>query len=143
MTETPRHILAAAILIASGALASADTVVALRTIPVRSIITAADLGIVEGLVPGALTEASAAIGLEARVTLYQGRPILSGHLGPPALVDRNEIVVLHYDRHGLKILTEGRALDRAGKGDRVRVMNLTSRVTVTGTVTGPGEISVP
>ncbi len=126
-----------------GGAAGADTVIAARTIPARSIISPADLRLVEGASPGAFSDPAAAIGLEAQVTLYQGRPVTPGDLGPPALVDRNEIVALLFDRGGLRILTDGRALDRAGLGERVRVMNLGSRITVTGTVTGPGEISVP
>ncbi|MEM6617590.1 MAG: flagellar basal body P-ring formation chaperone FlgA [Pseudomonadota bacterium] len=126
----------------AASVALADTVIAARTVPARSIVSAVDLSMIEADVPGALTDPTSAIGLEAKVTLYQGRPVLGGHLGPPALVERNEIVVLHYDRGGLRILTDGRVLDRAGAGDRVRVMNLASRITVIGTVIGPGAISV-
>ena len=42
----------------------------------------------------------------------------------------------------LRIVTEGRALDRAGAGEPVRVMNLASRQTVTGTVGADGSIEV-
>jgi len=40
------------------------------------------------------------------------------------------------------ISTEGRALDRAGPGDFIRVMNLTSRATVTARVDGSGTAHV-
>ena len=40
------------------------------------------------------------------------------------------------------IATEGRALDRAGVGERLRVMNLGSRNTVTGTVAEDGAVLV-
>ena len=59
-----------------------------------------------------------------------------------SLVDRNEIVALSFKSGGLAILTEGRALARGGVGDRIRVMNLASRTTVTGTITRPGEVEV-
>ena len=42
----------------------------------------------------------------------------------------------------LRIATEGRALDRAAAGEAVRVMNLASRQTVTGTVAPDGSIEV-
>ena len=42
----------------------------------------------------------------------------------------------------LRIVTEGRALDRAAAGEPVRVMNLASRQTVTGTVAPDGSIEV-
>ncbi len=104
--------LALTLLTGAGA-ALADTVIAARTIPVRTVIAAGDIGVVDSVLPGALSEQSAAIGLEARVTIYEGRPIRPGDTGPPALVDRNEIVALLFDQGGLRILTEGRALDRS------------------------------
>lgn len=42
----------------------------------------------------------------------------------------------------LSISAEGRVLDRAGVGDLVRVMNLDSRLTVTGRVLFDGSIEV-
>ena len=81
-------------------------------------------------------------GLEARVALYPGRPVRAGDVGPPAVVERNQLVALVFDRGGLIIRTEGRVLDRAGVGDLVKVMNLTSRATLFGRVLADGTISV-
>ena len=67
---------------------------------------------------------------------------MRGAVGAPALVERNQIVELIFARNGLHIVTEGRALDRAGAGERVRVMNLSSRSTLFGTVTASGTVSV-
>ncbi|KAJ57343.1 flagellar basal body P-ring biosynthesis protein FlgA [Actibacterium mucosum KCTC 23349] len=120
----------------------ADTLVAARTIRAQSVIMPEDLSLVGHDVPGTLADPDAAIGMEARVMLYAGRPIRPGDLTPPALVDRNQIVTLWYVRGGLAISAEGRALGRAAMGDRLRVMNLASRSTVTGTVTETGEIIV-
>jgi flagella basal body P-ring formation protein FlgA len=78
----------------------------------------------------------------ARVVLYTGRPIRPGDVGPAAIIDRNQIVTLLFSRNGLKIATEARALGRAGVGDRVRVMNLASRSTITGTVDRHGRVLV-
>ena len=121
----------------------ADTVLAARTIPAKSIVQAEDLLEAAGVVPHAVVRSSDAIGMEARVTIYQGRPILARDLGPPALVERNQIVSLHYTSGGLSILTEGRVLDRAAMGEKVRVMNLHSRITVVGRVVGAATIAVP
>ncbi|HAW49029.1 MAG TPA: flagella basal body P-ring formation protein FlgA, partial [Roseovarius sp.] len=82
------------------------------------------------------------IGQEARVALYEGRPVRPGDVGPPAVIERNQVVPLIYLRGGLEIMTEGRSLDRAGIGDHVRVMNLASRATVSGRVTASGRILV-
>ena len=69
-------------------------------------------------------------------------PILPEDIGPPALVERNQIVTLAYDRAGLSIRVEGRSLARAGVGETVRVMNLSSRSTLSGRVQADGTVLV-
>ena len=91
---------------------------------------------------GAVAEVAAVVGQEARTTLYPGRPILSNQIGAPALVERNQLVRMHFSEGALSITTEGRTLDRAGVGELVRVMNLASRQIVTGSVLADGSIEV-
>lgn len=122
--------------------ATAETLVAARTIRAQSVLTAADLAVVQRTIPGMLQSLEEAIGLEARVSLYSGRPIRPEDVGPPAIVDRNQIVTLVYRRAGLIIATDARALGRAGVGDVIRVINLASRSTVTGVVRGDGTVRV-
>ena len=122
--------------------AFAEAVIATRTIRAQTVLTPADLTRVEADIPGALTDPGSAIGLETRVTLYAGRPVREGDVGPPAVIDRNQIVTLTYLAGGLGIVTEGRALARAGVGDPVRVMNLSSRSTITGRVAPDGTVLV-
>ncbi len=126
----------------AGASAQADTIVAARTIRAQSVISAQDLAVREGDMPGAATHPDDVIGQEARVALYAGRPIRLADIGPPAVVDRNQIVPLIFDHGGLRISTEGRSLSRAGAGEWVRVMNLTSRSTVSGRVAADGRVYV-
>ena len=52
------------------------------------------------------------------MAIYAGRPVRPGDLGPPALVERNQLVPLVYQPGGLAISTEGRALGRGGGGRR-------------------------
>ncbi len=122
--------------------AMADIVVPARTIRAKQIIQVADLVRKDQQVPGAVTSVDALIGQEARVALYPGRPIQEGDVGPAAIVDRNDLVVLVFDRRPLSIKAEGRALGRGGVGDRIRVMNLSSRSTVTGLIRADGQIEV-
>lgn len=103
------------------------SVVAARTIPAKTLIGADDLLIREVTTLGGVTDPQTIIGQEARVALYAGRPIRRADVGPPAVVERNQIVTLVYARNGLDIRTEGRALDRAGPGDVIQVMNVMSR----------------
>lgn len=120
----------------------ADIVVPTRTIRATATITEADITLTGGQQRQAFDRAADVIGQEARVTLYAGRPILIGDVGPPALVDRNQIVPLRFQAGGLVITTEGRALERGGIGDRIRIMNLTSRSTLFGLIRQDGAVQV-
>jgi len=121
----------------------ADALVPLRTIPARALIGPEDVGRSDATVPGALVDPALVVGLEARIALYPGRPIRAGDVGPPAVVERNQIVPLVYQSGALTISVEGRALDRAGPGEMIRVMNLSSRATVTARVGSDGVAYVP
>ncbi|MCV2881805.1 flagellar basal body P-ring formation chaperone FlgA [Actibacterium sp. XHP0104] len=123
-------------------LAWSDTVIATRTLRSQTIIGPDDLRLVTGDTPGALSHPEQALGMEARVTLYAGRPVRPQDLAAPALIERNQIVTLQYQSGPLTIITDARALGRAGAGDRIRVMNLDSRNTVTGRVTADGTVIV-
>ena len=123
--------------------AVAETLVAARTIRARTPITMGDLAITQERHSGALARAEDAVGQEARMTIYQGRPIRREDLEPAAVVERNDLVLLIYSDGVLQIRAEGRALGRGAVGDRLRIMNLASRVTITGTVLSRGEVSVP
>lgn len=111
--------------------ANAETLVAARTLPAQTIIGPEDLLSRDIIVPGAVEDPGELIGMETRVALYAGRPIRPGDVGLPAIVERNQIVVIIYTAGGIHITTEGRALERAGPGDLIRVMNLSSRNTIT------------
>lgn len=121
---------------------TADSVVAGRMIPAGTVIGTGDLVLSPREAPGALDAIALAVGLEARVVLYPGRPVRASDLGAPALVQRNQVVTLVYQRGGLLIATEARALGRAGAGDMLKVMNLASRSTVTGQVDRRGRVIV-
>lgn len=138
----PFLLLVLALLAGPAAPLRSETLVAATTIRGATPIAAGDVRIIPEIVPGALTDPREAVGMEARVNLYPGRPITAADLQAPAVIDRNDIVTLVYRAQGLTIVTDGRALDRAAAGDRLRVINLSSRVTVTATATGPGAAEV-
>lgn len=119
-----------------------DVVVAGRTIRPQTILTAADLALRPGDMAGVFDHVDALIGQETRVVLYAGRPVLPEDIGPPAVVDRNQIVTLIYRRAGLSIHVDGRSLVRAGVGETARVMNLSSRATLSGRVQADGTVLV-
>ena len=130
------------LLLTIGSGVSAQTVVAANAIRARSIIGPQDVALIAETTTGGITNTDEIIGLEARVNLYAGRVIRASEIGPPAILERNQLVVMTYKTGMLNITTEGRVLERAGAGERVRVMNLSSRKTVTGLVLPDGTIEV-
>ncbi len=142
MMEARQVIGALGLLLVGPVSAVADTLLATRTIRAAETILAHDVEIADRDTDGALSRPQQAVGLEARRNLYAGRPILHHDVGPPAVVGRNDTIALVYRNGGLTITTDGRALDRAGVGDRLRVMSLSSRQTLSGVVHPDGFVIV-
>jgi flagellar basal body P-ring formation protein FlgA len=122
--------------------ALSESVVATRTIRAQTVIGPEDVTLVAAALPGALTDPSQAVGLETRVAIYAGRPVRPGDLGPPTLVERNQVVSLVYLSGSLAIATEGRALARGSVGEVIRIMNIGSRATVSGRIGPDGAVYV-
>jgi flagella basal body P-ring formation protein FlgA len=113
-----------------------------HTIRANTVISVDDLKMTDITMPGAISNPLEIAGLEAKRNLYAGRPIRANDVGPAALIERNQIVALRYNLGGLFIETEGRALERAAIGDFLRVLNLSSRNTVSGRVDKTGAVLV-
>lgn len=120
----------------------AETIMATRTIRPQQIVTSADIRIDAVKIEGAHTDPENVIGQEAKVAIYPGRAIMYGSVGEPALVERNQYVELIFEQSGLRIVTEGRALARGAAGERIRVMNESSRTVLYGTVSENGTVLV-
>ncbi len=136
-----KRLMAAALILAAPDL-SAEILVPVRTIRAKEIIGAEDLVSKEVEVSGAISALRELVGQEARVALYPGRPVRPGDVGPPAIVSRNDIVMLVFVQGPLRIATEGRSLGRGAPGETIRAMNLSSRATVTGRIRPDGSIEV-
>lgn len=119
--------------------AQAAVLAAARTLPVGTIITAADLRAIDGDRPG-LSDPSEAIGLQTRVTIREGRPLQAALLQPPRLITRNQIHPLVFQRGALRIVTQARTLSDGAAGEVIRVMNLESRTTISATVQPDGSL---
>jgi flagella basal body P-ring formation protein FlgA len=127
-------------LVAGPALAEAVTV--LRPVRAGTMLSADHLAFADVAAEDGFDDPRDLVGLEARVNLFPGRPIRDRDVGLPTVVQRNAVVPLIFRRGGLVITLEGRAMGRAGEGEAVRVMNLSSRSTVTGTATASGAVVV-
>lgn len=122
--------------------ATAETVVAARTIRANAIILPSDVTMSTAEIPNGFGRVDDVVGQEARQILYAGRPVFLDSIGPPAIVTRNQIVRLSFAGTGLSITTDGRALERGAVGDRIRIMNLSSRATLFGHVEADGSVKV-
>ena len=134
--------LSALLLILATLAVDGQTVVAAHGIRARSIIMPEDLAILDRDTIGGIADTAKIIGQEAKVNLYAGRVIRASEIGAPAILERNQLVIMVYNIGLLSISAEGRVLDRAGVGELVRVMNLDSRLTVNGRVLFDGTIEV-
>jgi flagella basal body P-ring formation protein FlgA len=86
--------------------------------------------------------AAEAAGMAARRAVRAGAPLRAADLAKPELVQKNDIVMLHYEAPGIVITMRGKAVDSGAEGDVVGVLNVNSKRTIQGIVTGPGRVSV-
>jgi len=82
------------------------------------------------------------VGQQARRTLYKEKPIRIADTGPVILIKRNQDVDLFFSKNGILIKTHGRALSDGGAGERIKVMNITSKQVVFGKITDSGAVDV-
>ena len=80
--------------------------------------------------------------MQARRQLRAGQAVRVADLAKPDLVQRDQNVTLIYDSPGLYLTVRGKALENGTEGDVVNVMNLQSKRTVSGIVTGRGQVSI-
>jgi flagellar basal body P-ring formation protein FlgA len=83
-----------------------------------------------------------ALGMQVRRQLRAGQALKTADLAKPDLVQRDQSVTLIYETAGLYLTMRGKALENGTEGDVVNVMNLQSKRTVSGIVTGRGQVSI-
>jgi flagella basal body P-ring formation protein FlgA len=83
-----------------------------------------------------------ALGMQLRKSARAGQYLRMADLAKPDLVQRDQNVTLIYETNGLYLTMRGKAIDAGSEGDTVSVMNLQSKRTVQGTVTGPGQVTM-
>jgi flagellar basal body P-ring formation protein FlgA len=89
-----------------------------------------------------LGSAHDAIGLAARSGIRAGAPLRRTDLMKPQMVHRDENVTLVYEVPGILLTTRGKALEAGAEGDVINVLNVQSKRTVQGTVTGPNRVNI-
>ena len=82
------------------------------------------------------------IGMQLRRPMRAGTPIRVADIARPEFVQRDQSVTIIYQVPGLYLTTRGKAIESGAEGDTVSVLNLQSKRTLTGVVTGRGQITV-
>lgn len=83
-----------------------------------------------------------AVGMQARRQLRAGQALKAADLAKPDLVQRDQSVTLTYQAAGLYLTIRGKALEGGTEGDVINVLNLQSKRTISGVVTGRGQVSI-
>jgi flagella basal body P-ring formation protein FlgA len=92
--------------------------------------------------PEGLADASDALGLSVRQGVRSGQPLRRTDLMKAELLHRDETVTLVYEVPGILITTQGKALESGSEGDLISVLNVQSKRTIQGVVTGPNRVSI-
>jgi flagella basal body P-ring formation protein FlgA len=83
-----------------------------------------------------------AVGMQLRRPMRSGTPLRLADLSKPDLVQRDQNVTVIYQTTGLYLTTRGKAIDSGAEGDVVSVLNVQSKRTLTGVVTGRGQVTI-
>ena len=83
-----------------------------------------------------------AVGMQMRRSMRAGQPLRVADLAKPDLVQRDQSVTVIYQTAGLYITARAKALDSGTEGDVISVLNPQSKRTVTGVVTGRGQVTI-
>ena len=132
--------------LAGRAMPTTTIVVAARRLAVGDIIGAADIEErrirAERVRPGTARRAEDVVGRQLRRPIGSELPFMLADLVAPVVVAKNQPVLMVLDAPGLSLTARGRALEDAGLGGTVRVMNLLSRSVVEAEAIGPGRVRV-
>lgn len=126
-----------------------DTVelpVAVSRLPAGTVLRPDDVRMARvhvGMVHGEVIHATAeAVGEQLRHPVVAGQPFAVSNLMRPALVQRGSNVDMELLAPGIALQARGIALEGGATGERIRVLNPTSRAVVAAEVIGPGRVRV-
>ncbi|MGY0572996.1 flagellar basal body P-ring formation chaperone FlgA [Bradyrhizobium sp. RDM12] len=83
-----------------------------------------------------------AVGMQLRRPMRAGTPIRAADIAKPEFVSRDQSVTVIYQVPGIYLTTRGKAIESGAEGDTVSVLNLQTKRTLTGVVTGRGQVTV-
>lgn len=127
------------------AIETVEAVVLTRNVERTDILKASDLATErrnKAEIGGDAASRETVLGMQLRRSMRAGQALKVADLAKPDLVQRDQAVTVIYQAPGLYLTTRGKALDAGTEGDVVSVLNLQSKRTVTGVVTGRGQITI-
>lgn len=90
----------------------------------------------------AATNIAAIVGKELRHPAMAGQPVRLAELTPPAMVQKGAAVQMTLENAGIVVVARGLAMETAGLGARVHVINTSSRAMLEAEVTAIGQVRV-
>jgi flagella basal body P-ring formation protein FlgA len=87
-------------------------------------------------------DAGRSVGMALRHSMRAGQVLRQTDLMRPELVQRNDNVTLVFEAPGIMLTSRAKALETGAEGDLISVVNVQSKRTVQGTVTGPSTVTV-
>ena len=89
-----------------------------------------------------LHETADAVGMQLRHPMMAGQPFAVAEMARPTLVQRGSDVQMQLQAPGISLLAQGVAMESGATGERIRVLNPSSRAVVEAIVIGPGQVRV-
>jgi flagella basal body P-ring formation protein FlgA len=124
-------------------------VVAIRSIPRGSVLTAADVELQETQVATRASDRrvpvdsiESIIGMEARQSITAGSILYTEAVQSPILVKRGELITVSSQGNGFRVKTTARALHDCSKGDLVQVESLQTKERYDARVVGLREAAI-
>jgi flagellar basal body P-ring formation protein FlgA len=129
---------------AGTAIATVDAIAVDHPIERGQVIKASDITVLQRpkTDTAMLTDRSAVVGYAARHSLQPNIPLTTADLAKPEIVQRNDTVTIVYEAPGIVLTLRGQAKEPGALGDTISVLNVESKRTVPGVVTGPDRVSV-
>lgn len=130
---------------AGTAIETVEVAVLTRDIDRAELLKSSDLSLErrpKAEVAGEPASRDRSIGMQLRRGMRAGTPIRAADLVRPDFVVRDQAVTIIYQVPGLYLTTRGKAIESGAEGDTVSVLNLQSKRTLTGIVTGRGQVTV-
>jgi flagella basal body P-ring formation protein FlgA len=124
---------------------TAEAAVVLRTVERGEMLKASDIRIERRPRSEIASDAQlqkSAVGMQARRQLRGNSVLRAADLAKPDLVTRDQSVTLIYEASGIYLTVQGKALENGTEGDVVSVMNLSSKRTASGAVSGRNQVTI-